>query len=162
MKRRRLLKRTFIGVMVGALALAGTATGVAFAIGTSITSTTTDAVIRTTANTSLSSTGGVETVIESLSLPAGKWMLHADNTVVDNVGGIDRCALFSGATLLDQHAVSGPPILGDSETAGAVLTKTTTVSVECESDASGEGAYIDAGADLWAHKVSSLVSLTTP
>jgi hypothetical protein len=165
-ERRRFVKRTFIGVIVAGLALAGTAAGAAFALGnSSVTSRTTDAIITTTANTNLSSTGGAETVIESLSLPKGKWILHADNTVVDFTGGIiDRCAIFSGATSLDSHAVSGGlgAIFGDSESAAAVLTGTTTVSVQCEADSSGSTAYIDAGADLWAHKASSLDSETTP
>ena len=159
------MKRAFISVIVGVLVLTGVAAGAAFAIGNTVTHRTSDAIITTTANTGLSSTGGAETVIESLSLPAGKWILHADNTVVDFAGSeIDRCALYSGPTSLDSHAVGGAAsdIFGDSESAAAVLTTTTTVSVECESDSSGSSAYIDAGADLWAHKASLLDSETTP
>jgi hypothetical protein len=84
---------------VVALIAVGTATGVAYAASSGITSTTSDALIRTTSNNNLNAAAGVQTTIEALTLPAGKWVVHADNTMV-NFGAADiaRCTLFSGAT----------------------------------------------------------------
>jgi hypothetical protein len=131
----------------------------------------------TTANTNLSTAGGVYSVVESLPLPAGKWVVHADNTMV-NFGPSDytRCQLFSGATgLPGGHAamVGDPQLFGSqgpgayvatvSETDGVVLTAPGTVSLECGHDnPNGSTPYIDAGAVLWAHHAASLAQLSTP
>jgi hypothetical protein len=161
---------------VGALATVGLTAGIAYASG-AISSTTTDATIMTTANTNLSPVGGLNTVIESLTLPAGKWIVHADNTMV-NFGPSDytRCGLFRGTTALPGgHAsmVGDPNAFGAqgpgvyvatvSETNGIVLSVPTKVSLGCGHDTSnGSTPYIDAGATMWAHRATSLVQLTTP
>ena len=160
---------------MGALALAGAATGIAYAA-TSIGSRTSDALIKTTSSTNLSSTGGVYTVIETLTLPPGKWVLQADNTMV-NFGPSDytRCVLFSGSTGLNGHAsmVGDPNASGAqgpgvyvatlSETSSVKLSATTKVGVQCGHDnTNGSTPYIDSDATLWAHRAKSLVQLTTP
>ena len=155
---------------VVALFAVGTATGIAYAASSGITSTTSDALIRTTSNTNLNATPSVQTTIEALTLPAGKWVVHADNTMV-NFGAADiaRCTLFSGATLLDAHASDVGSSTGVSEVATAsetgsvILTANTKVSVQCEHDTSnGSSTYVDADAVLWAHRATSIVQLTTP
>ena len=167
-----------IAASLGGLILAGASTGIAFAMerASSVTSTTSDAVIKTTASTNLSSFGGVQTVVESLKLPKGSWVLHADNTIV-NYGPSDyaRCTLFSGATNSTAHAAMvgdgaqsgnqgpGTTVATLSETDSVTLTSGTVVSVQCEHDISnGAVPYVDGDATLWAHRATSLVQQTTP
>ena len=153
---------------VVAVMAVGAGSGIAYAASSGITSTTSDALIRTTSNTNMSATPGVQTTIEALTLPAGKWVVHADNTMV-NFGAldIDRCTIFSGSNLLDAHATNigntASEVGSASETGTVVLAAATKVSVQCEHDtANGSSSYVDADAVLWAHRATSIVSMTTP
>jgi hypothetical protein len=109
-----------------------------------------------------------------MTLPAGRWVLHADLSVY-NKGPSDfvGCVIGTAGTpsLNAHHTIVGDPTLKGnvgsgplmavlSETA-AVTTKTSTqVFVKCEHDnAHGPVPYIDAGADLWAHQSAYLVKL---
>jgi hypothetical protein len=180
------ITRKPIAAGVGILMLAGTAAGVLFGTGiafgdssNAITSTTTDVAINTTGNTPLGSTGGAYTSIESFSLPKGKWVLHSDATMI-NFGPSEfvRCGIFAGATDLGTHAAMvGDPSQLDNQGAGALgqtvsgtsavtlTAASTTISLQCEHDTqngASEQPYIDANANLWAHKATSLVILSTP
>ena len=141
--------------------------------GSAVNASTSDALVTTSASTNLSI---VNTVVESMKLPKGTWVLHADSTVV-NFGPSDyaRCTLFSGDGAVNAHATmvgnqgqtgsQGPGIiLGDlSETGSVTLTSGTVISLACSHDnGNGSTPYIDAGSVLWAHRGTSVVSTTTP
>jgi hypothetical protein len=109
-----------------------------------------------------------------MTLPAGRWVLHADLSVY-NKGPSDFVGCVIGATgtqnLNAHHTIVGDPTVKGNVGAGplmaiisetaAVTTKTSTqVFVKCEHDnAHGSAPYIDAGADLWAHQSAYLVKL---
>jgi len=122
-------------------------------------------------------TGGVEIRIMSRRLPAGSWVVHADQTVVsfgpsDYVG----CTIADTAdTNLNTHrAIVGNPNANGakgaaslvtvlSETAAVSVSAPTTVSILCEHDSSnGATPYVDANADLWAHRSANLVIAQLP
>jgi len=73
---------------------------------------------QTNRNININTAGGVETPIMTLTLPAGKWVLHADQTMV-NFGPSD----YGGCTIrdtansdLDAHGA----IVGDPNATGAL------------------------------------------
>ncbi len=125
----------------------------------------------------LSSTGGTETPIMTRRLPAGHWVLHADQTMV-NFGPSD----FGGCSIADTSnsnlnthrtivgnpnatGAKGPAPLATvlSETAAVSLSAPTTVTILCEHDTSnGATPSIDPNADLWAHRSASLVITQLP
>jgi hypothetical protein len=166
MKRIALLMAGVAGA--GVLGLTG---GLAAASESAIGSTTTDAWAQTTQTVDVSTTGAVETPILSITLPAGKWVIHADETLV-NFGPSD----YAGCSLADtnnpdlnnhgvmvgdpgQSGAQGPAgYMGTvPETAAVVLATKTTVTVTCSHQSSnGATPYVNANADIWAHKASKL------
>lgn len=125
----------------------------------------------------ISATGGVETPIMTLSLPAGKWVLHADQTMV-NFGPSDYGGCSIGDTAnnnLNTHRTivgnpTAPSAMGPasfvtvlSETAAVSLSAPSRVTVLCEhDDSNGATPSIDSNADLWAHRSSNLVITLLP
>lgn len=109
-----------------------------------------------------------------MTLPAGRWVLHADLSVY-NKGPSDFVGCVIGSTgtpnLNAHHTIVGDPTLKGnvgagslmaiiSETAAVTAKTSTQVFVRCEHDnAHGSAPYIDAGADLWAHQSAYLVKL---
>lgn len=131
---------------------------------------------QTNHNVNISATGGAETPIMTLALPAGKWVLHAEQTMV-NFGPSDYagCSITDTANGLNTHRtmVGDPNATGAqgpasyltvlSETAAVSLTAATTVTIVCEHDTSnGAIPYIDSNADLWAHRSSNLAITQLP
>jgi hypothetical protein len=154
--------------VVSALALGGSATGIAYAADANIT--TTDAVVATTGATFLSVSGGVNSTLSSLNLPAGNWVIHTDDTSVglNQIADVVRCGIqISGAS--DFHATevgnasSYPLAATVSATLGIKLTAPATVTNVCSHDNNTGGTYyIDPGAVMSAHKAQSLKVATTP
>jgi hypothetical protein len=150
------------------LALGGSATGIAYASGASVT--TTDAVVTTTASTFLSASGSVNSTVSSLNLPAGNWVIHTDDTAVglNQIPDVVRCGIqISGAS--DFHATevgnasSYPLAATVSATLGIKLAAPATVTNLCSHDNNTGGTYyIDPGAVMSAHKTTSLKVATTP
>jgi hypothetical protein len=117
--------------------------------------------------TTLGGIGGVWTPIVHLRVPAGHWVLQAEQTVV-NVGGSDyaRCAIGeSSKDPWDEQSAfvgeTGEATMADviAETAAVTLPGPATVSVFCEHDTTtgySNYPYVDAGADLWAHPAAGL------
>jgi hypothetical protein len=109
-----------------------------------------------------------------ITLPAGRWVLHADLSVY-NQGPSDFVGCVIGDTdtpnLNAHHTVVGDPtLLGNvgpgslmanlSATAAVTVATSTQVFVKCEHDtARGAAPYVDAGADLWAHQTAFLAKL---
>jgi hypothetical protein len=140
-----------------------------------VPSTAKDAVIHTTAAKSLSTTGGAETTIISVILPAGSWVISATVTLV-NFGPSDytRCQIVAGTTQIGAAttmvgnptltgAQGSAPFVATLSTMGAFKTSAvaTTVNVNCSHDHStpppnGPG-YVDPLATLHAQKSASLV-----
>jgi hypothetical protein len=72
-----------------------------------VPTTATDAVITTTANTSLTLTGGTPTTFESLTLPKGSWVLQAANTAVSfEPPDYYRCTILAGDTTVKSHTAT--------------------------------------------------------
>jgi hypothetical protein len=151
--------------------------GIANAAPKASSASVTDYWEQTTSTVSLSSTGGTETPIMTLSLPKGNWVLHADQTMVNfgpsdyagcSIGDTANDNLNTHRTMVGNPAASGaqgPAALVTvlSETAAVSLTAKTTVTITCEHDTSnGATPYIDANADLWAHRSSNLVITQLP
>jgi hypothetical protein len=159
-----------------ALAPAG-ATTARTAPANTATATVSDYWEQTHHNIPISTSGGVETPIMTLQLPAGHWVLHADQTMV-NFGPSDYggCSIADTAnTNLNTHrTIVGDPhataaagaaslVTVVSETAAVSLTAPTTVTILCEHDSNnGATPYIDANADLWAHRSTNLAITQLP
>jgi hypothetical protein len=125
--------------------------------------------------TSLPATGGQWRAILSLALPAGDWVLQADETIV-NIGPPDyaRCMIaedtatppdpLSSIPLNLQSTVvgnSGQAITAAvlSETAAVPLKGAATVTLYCDHRSTLPGAnlpYVDPGAVLWAHPAAGV------
>ena len=164
-------------VSAAAPAWATTATSQA-AAATAVTSTTVqDYWEQTNHNINISTAGAVETPIMTLRLPAGKWVLHADQTMV-NFGPSDYAGCEIGDTAnsdLNAHnnivgdpnatGAQGPAPFVDtlSETAAVSLSAPTTVTITCShQNTNGATPYINSNADLWAHRSSNLVITQLP
>jgi hypothetical protein len=165
-------------VGASAPAWATTATsGAAAAKTAAATTTVQDRWEQTNHNINLSATGGVSTPIMTLNLPAGKWVLHADQTMV-NFGPSDYAGCEIGDTAnsdLNAHnnivgdpnatGAQGPASFVDtlSETAAVSLSAPTTVTITCgHNDTNGSTPYINSNADLWAHRSANLVITQLP
>jgi hypothetical protein len=168
-----------IAATVSAPALAANGTGHAAAARTATPAATTvqDHWEQTHHNINISTTGGVNSPIMTLQLPAGKWVLHADQTMV-NFGSSD----FAGCTIADTsnsdlnaHGVMvgdpnasgamGPAsiVASLSEVAAVSLSAPTTVTITCShQNTNGATPYINSNADLWAHRSSNLVITQLP
>jgi hypothetical protein len=164
-----------IAATVGASAPAWATAGPGQAATTS--TTVQDYWEQTNHNINISTTGGVGTPIMTLNLPTGKWVLHADQTMV-NFGPSD----YSGCSISDttssnlnaHRTIVGDPNAADamgpasfvtvlSETAAVSLKAPTTVTIRCEhDDSNGATPSIDSNADLWAHRSSNLVITQLP
>jgi hypothetical protein len=117
----------------------------------------------------LGGVGGVWTPILHLRVPAGHWVLQAEETIV-NVGGSDyaRCAIGeSSKDAWNEQSTfvgdTGSATMADviAETAAVTLPKPATVTVFCEHDTTtgySNYPYVDAGADLWAHPAARLAA----
>ena len=141
------------------------------------TSTVNDYWEQTNHNINMSSAGGTQAPIMTLNLPAGRWILHADQTMV-NFGPSD----YAGCTISDPSNPdlnSHGTIVGDpnaagawgpasfvaslSETVAVSLSATTTVSVSCDhQNSNGSTPYINSNADSRAHRSSNLVITQLP
>jgi hypothetical protein len=122
--------------------------------------------------TSLYQAGGRWREILYLRLPAGSWVLHADETIV-NVGQPDyaRCMISSdiASAPLDQQATvvgaaggsQGQTAANLAETAAVTLRTGGTAYLFCDHDTTAGDSnlpYVDPGAVLWAHQSRSLTS----
>jgi hypothetical protein len=152
-----------IGKAVAILAVAGLGVFAVTQSGAS-SGTTTDKVKRLTANKTLSTTAGVETTILTVTLPAGDWIVHADDSAagLNQPNDVVRCWLVAPGVHVG-HAThvgnnDGYPIVGTiSGTVGLHLTGSTLVKNTCSHDNTTGGTYqIDADATMWAHSAGSL------
>lgn len=110
-------------------------------------------------------------LILDLSLPAGPWILHSDETVV-NTGPADfvRCVIAVDNQgqpqdgLIQQTAYvggTGARATPVSETAATTLPAAEAVGLFCDHDTvavDSNSPYVDPGADLWAHQSASLIT----
>ena len=177
-------QKNFLGFRVGRL-IAGTTfaaailSGGAYAIASAI-----DTVVTSTANTNLSTTGGVPTTILSLTLPGSStnsvsYVLSSYGDLV-NFGQSDytRCAIrvngnltAAVATLVGDPSTSGNEgpagFLSTFALAGGVTIHAGTASesaiLECAHDnTNGATPYVDQSASLVAHRAASLKVITEP
>ena len=129
--------------------------------------------------TSLSVAGGQWQAILELTLPAGDWVLQADETIV-NIGPPDyaRCLIAegtagsqdpSGSISLDQQSTvvgnSGQAATAAalSETAAVRLKGSATITLYCDHRSTlppQNLPYVDPGAVLWAHPAAGVRSTT--
>jgi len=162
-----------IAATVGAAAppWASAATGHSARAKAATSTTVNDYWEQTHHNISISTSGGVETPIMTLRLPAGNWVVHADQTIV-NFGPSD----YAGCTVADTsnsdlnahgsmvgdpnaNGAMGPAgFMGSlSETTTVSLSAPTTVTITCShQNTNGATPYINANADLWAHRSANL------
>ena len=156
-------RRWIVGLaLVGGLATGALGVGIAYAA-SSATVSTTDAVVTKTTQTPLSATGGAEVTINKLKLPAGKWIVRYDDTLV-RTGPVNddiRCYLRT-STKSNGHALQAgnvDPVVGTlSGTIALKLKSATTVRNTCAHDQTTGGGnyYVDPGATMWAHQSKSL------
>ena len=164
-------------VGASAPAWATTATSQAATAKAATTTTVQDYWEQTHHNINISATGGAETPIMTLALPAGHWVLHADQTMVNfgpsdyagcTIGDTSNSSLNTHRTMVGDPNASGGQgpasfVTVLSETAAVSLSAPTTVTILCEHDTSnGAIPYIDSSADLWAHRSSNLVITQLP
>jgi hypothetical protein len=166
-----------VAATVGASAPAWATTATSQAATATAATTVQDYWEQTSHNITISATGGAETPIMTLALPAGHWILHADQTMVNfgpsdyagcQIGDTSNSNLNShGAMVGDPNAsgAQGPAgyMASMSETAAVSLSAPTTVTIFCSHlDTNSAIPYINSAADLWAHRSSSLVITQLP
>ena len=165
--------KSWVLVSIAAVTVGVAAASAAGALAESVTGITTDATVRTTGHHSLSATGGVEATVATLTLPAGNWILHSDDSIVaGGTSDVVRCWIVVTSKSVhvghgtDAGTGSGKPFIATiSDTAAVTLTASTVVKNTCSHDnTTGSAAYfiVDPDATLWAHKSTSLVSTTAP
>lgn len=116
-----------------------------------------DEIVRAPSSTFLGATGGIETRVMSLRLPAGSWIVHADDSAVGSSESADivRCWLVARHGVHVGHATqvggqNAPFVATLSDTIGIKLTATKTVYNTCSHDNTTSGTYyVDADATLW-------------
>jgi hypothetical protein len=132
---------------------------------------------QTHSNINLSTTGGLGTTIETLALPAGQWVLHADQSLVNfgpsdyascEIGDSANADLNAHRTMVgdpSQSGAEGPAsfVTAVSETAAVDLPSPDTITVICAHDTSnGSTPYVDSNADLSAHMATNLAITQLP
>ena len=109
-------------------------------------------------------------VVLSLSLPAGRYLFHADGNLVDwAASDYTRCHIMVGSkqiasvsTVVGAGSVDGKDgpasILSPFSLTGAIaITAPRTATLQCWHDIDvTDPAYVDPGASMWAHKTDSL------
>lgn len=178
MHHLRLTPSRLVLAAVAATALIG---GAAYAASTTMTASKTDNLVSSTANTNISTTGGVWTPILTMQLPTStshtQWVLSASGDIV-NFGPSDytRCQIVvNGIQIAAESTIVGDPNQSGAEgpapfvspfslTGGADAPKSGgIVHLNCEHDHSnGAGPYVDAGVALLAHQTTSLSLATEP
>jgi hypothetical protein len=150
----------------------GAGFGVATAATSGVAPHTKDVLRRNLQPALLSPQGGVRVTVESVTLPAGHWVLSSKESLV-NFGPSDyvRCAIvagsgdINGATSLvgdtAQPGNQGPgALVATVENLGSIdLTKPTVISVQCDHDTTGAQPYVDADSALWAHRSRNIDNL---
>ena len=152
------MKRTIASVALVAASAAG-----AFTLHTTGADAASVAVYKrvTTSSVDLPSTGGTPIVLQSVSVPAGNWLVWAKANPV-HFGNADyvRCQMMvagrqqdAGATLLGNAAPGPTGETGPSVATIALQTAvhtyaTRTFTLQCQHDFSQPSGYIDPGASL--------------
>lgn len=148
-----------------AVAVVGGGTFIKSQTGTSGAAVTTDVVKRSTTSKTLSATGGVESTVLAVTLPAGNWVIHADDSAagLNQPQDVVRCYLVAPG-IHAGHATQigntdGFPLVAQlSGTIGVHLTATTTITNRCAHDNTNGGTYtIDPDAAIWAHRSDQLL-----
>jgi hypothetical protein len=161
-------KRVAVSVGMAAAIVGGTAS--AYAVGSSVTASSTDVVITSSAAHNLSTSGGVRTTVLTATLPSGKWVLSARGDLVDwGPSDYTRCViLVAGSQVGSVATMVGDPngagsagpstLLSPFSLTGAVaLTSPGTAAVQCWHDSTvSSSGYVDTGATLQLHKTTSL------
>lgn len=159
------LRRFRWAVLAAVGYVAGAGIGVAYgAASDAITASTQDVVLHTSAATPLAATGGQNTTVISVRLPAGSWVVTSDAVAV-NFGATDivRCGIYRGAEQLSAmgaEVATGNVVVDIATTGGFTRATGSKVTLQCWHDADVAGEYIDPGATLTAHKSTSLVVQT--
>jgi hypothetical protein len=92
-------RRAAVAGGVAILAVVGTGVGVAEASSSGVAPRTHDVIRRNLTQIPFSPAGGVRVTVESVTLPAGQWVLSSKESIV-NFGPSDyvRCGLVGGST----------------------------------------------------------------
>jgi hypothetical protein len=151
---------------IGALIFAAFAS--ASSLRAAASSPPTDKLAETSSNMNLSTVGGQDTTILSMTLPAGSWVISSEDTLV-NFGPSDytRCQIVaagkqvaSGSTMVgdpSQTGAEGPAsfVAGRGLVGSVKSTSSFSVSLDCSHDHDTPGSnappYVDSGAVIWAH-----------
>jgi hypothetical protein len=160
-----------IGLITSAVAMASLVGGTAYGARSTVSATATDTIAVHGGGTYLSTNGGVETPILSISLPQGKFVLSGSGNLV-NWGPSDytRCQIVvNGAQVAAISTVVGDPgQAGSVGSAGSLATVAlvggatvgtggATATLQCEHDyTNGAQPYFDNVGSMWAHRTGSL------
>lgn len=116
---------------------------------------------KTTASTNLTSAGQTPTLLKSVSIPAGTWIVTAKaNPVNFGQANYMRCSIVVGSTVRDTSATLlgnaspgptgevGPSVAQLFMQAAVATTATQTFKLTCQHDFAEAGTYVDGGASL--------------
>jgi hypothetical protein len=117
-------------------------------------------------NVHLSPSGGTNTAVMTVNLPAGDWVI---DTMVDavNFGAPDfiRCAPFNGPTQIQGGSTiwagSGVDTVGELSNKVAVNSPGAALAITLQrshDSANGASTYMESGA-LWAHKSTAAIDI---
>jgi len=108
-----------------------------------------------TSATPLSASGGVETTVLELSVPAGAWIVAAKASAVNWLNkDYNRCRVMAGADEVDGATtmtgeLDGMPAVATVSNLGTISTTVrTTFKLNCWHDFDVPNQYIDPGASL--------------
>ena len=121
-------------------------------------------LVATHANVDLPNAANTMATINSVTLPAGQWLVRGAAAVVDfGTGDYARCALVAGATLVDTTAAyvgTNASVEGIENQALVSSGGGVAMTQRCEHDHGG-AVYVDAGATLLAQQVNGAQAAAT-
>ena len=127
---------------------------------------TTHSLLATThANIDLPTAANTLATINTVTLPAGQWLVRGAAAVVDFGGGdYARCALVASSTLVDTTAAyvgTNASVEGIENQALVTSGGGVAMAQRCEHDHGGAAMYVDGGATLLAQQVNGAQGATT-
>jgi hypothetical protein len=122
-------------------------------------------LVATHANIDLPTAANTLATINTVTLPAGQWLVRGAAAVVDfGTGDYARCALVAGATPVDITAAyvgTNASVEGIENQALVSSGGGVAMTQRCEHDHGGAAVYVDAGATLLAQQVNGAQAAAT-
>lgn len=114
----------------------------------------------TSVQTNLPTAGGQFAIVLQLTVPAGRWVIHAKTSAANfGTGDKVRCELVRGTTILDESgtnvgSASSLPFVAVLVNQAVTITRNTTnIIYRCTHDGTVAGIYLDPSSSLIIQEV---------